>query len=530
MSTAVIYTRVSTAEQAETESLNQQERACRDFADKKDIVVDRVFMDAGESAKTADRPKLVEMLNYCKENRENIQYVIVWKVDRFARRTEDHLMLKAILIKLGIQLISVTEPIEDSTTGRLMETILAGFAEFDNGMRSERSSNGMRSRLEQGGWVHVAPIGYDNVKDVLGRPTIAPNEMSGNVQKLLKEFAKGIYTQTMAIKLAQDMKITTRKGHLISSNGVRKLLKNPIYCGLVWGSMLPEPIWGLHDPLISLDEYKNIQAILNGHKRDIRPEERRISKLPLRRFLLCGQCKHPLTGSTSKGRSKLYSYYHCTKCRGMVRVSSKLAHDQFAELLKLIKPNQGRLKLFKVITLRKWDEEHREVQSHRRKIDEQIREHENTKNLLIHKNIRGVIDDDTTRDQLESISLKKTELELIRNDLKINELTQEAIIDSAIQFITDASSLWQQASLENKQRFQKMIFPYGIEYKFGTGFGTAELGQLYTFASIKKDPSRSEESLLVAHCISNWHQIKKELISWHSILSVSTQQHLAIVR
>jgi predicted site-specific integrase-resolvase len=62
VSRAVVYIRVSTSEQVENFSLDTQERACREYCDREELDVDRVFREEGESAKTANRPKLQELL------------------------------------------------------------------------------------------------------------------------------------------------------------------------------------------------------------------------------------------------------------------------------------------------------------------------------------------------------------------------------------------------------------------------------------------------------------------------------------
>ena len=63
---AVIYCRVSTKEQVEEgNSLKTQEKICVEYAEKNGYHVEKIFIEQGESAKTADRPQLQEMLSYC---------------------------------------------------------------------------------------------------------------------------------------------------------------------------------------------------------------------------------------------------------------------------------------------------------------------------------------------------------------------------------------------------------------------------------------------------------------------------------
>jgi len=65
---AVIYCRVSTKEQTQNLSLPTQEGVCRDYCEQNGFECDRVFVDAGESAKTTDRPEFQQLLTYCREN------------------------------------------------------------------------------------------------------------------------------------------------------------------------------------------------------------------------------------------------------------------------------------------------------------------------------------------------------------------------------------------------------------------------------------------------------------------------------
>src|SRR5580658_5599667 len=110
--TGIIYCRVSSKEQIEGTSLEVQEAACREYARANDIRVLRVFVEQGESAKFADRTQLLELIEFCRANKDAVQVLLVWKVDRFARNVTDHFGIKATLSKYGVRIVSVTEPID----------------------------------------------------------------------------------------------------------------------------------------------------------------------------------------------------------------------------------------------------------------------------------------------------------------------------------------------------------------------------------------------------------------------------------
>ena len=172
---AVIYTRVSTEEQVrEGMSLEAQEAACREYCIRAGYSIVRVFVEEGESAKTANRTQLKELLTFCRED-HNIGVVVVHKVDRFARLAQDHMQLRSLLAAMGVTLRSVTEPIDDTSAGKFMEHIFAGLAEFDNNVRADRSTKGMRQKLENGYWTFPPPLGYLAGKDKQGNKSIVPD-------------------------------------------------------------------------------------------------------------------------------------------------------------------------------------------------------------------------------------------------------------------------------------------------------------------------------------------------------------------
>jgi site-specific DNA recombinase len=126
------------------------------------------FHEEGESAKTTDRSQLQSLLTYCRLNKGRVHFVVVFNLTRFARDKYDHFALRSHLQSLGISLRSATEPIDDTSTGKLMEGVLAAFAQFDNDVRSDRTRAGMRAALELGRWTFLAPIGYLNAPHTTG--------------------------------------------------------------------------------------------------------------------------------------------------------------------------------------------------------------------------------------------------------------------------------------------------------------------------------------------------------------------------
>ena len=90
-------------------SIPAQREACLRKAESMGATVAAEFVDRGESAKTANRPELQNMLTYVKEH--PVTYVIVHKVDRLARSRADDVSINLELTAAGVQLVSCTESV-----------------------------------------------------------------------------------------------------------------------------------------------------------------------------------------------------------------------------------------------------------------------------------------------------------------------------------------------------------------------------------------------------------------------------------
>ena len=97
---AVIYCRVSTKEQAQNLSLPTQLRACRDYCEREGHEIAETFTDAGESAKTIDRPAFKKFLEYCRLHKRDVQFVVFYNITRFSRNSYDFAIARTLLQRL----------------------------------------------------------------------------------------------------------------------------------------------------------------------------------------------------------------------------------------------------------------------------------------------------------------------------------------------------------------------------------------------------------------------------------------------
>lgn len=311
----VIYCRVSSKEQLEGTSLQSQEIACREYARTHQFTILKVFVEKGESAKFADRTELLELIDFCRVHKGEVDALLVWKLDRFARNVEDHYHLKAMLAKYGVRIVSVTEPIDPNPNGKLLETILAGFAQFDNEIRAMRTVQGMRRKIQEGLYPWKPPFGYLNATapgEKKTQPDYPEQPLFNFLQQAWRLFATGAYTKAEIRRLLTNWGVVTRRGQPLSPQSVDNLFINPYYAGILVDPWSGEEFEGQHAPMVTREEFARVQHVLRRSHQAV-PHKKTRADFPLRGVVRCNDCQHYLTGSFSRGRSGRYPYYYCSQ-------------------------------------------------------------------------------------------------------------------------------------------------------------------------------------------------------------------------
>lgn len=140
-----LYLRVSTAEQKP----DLQYDELRAYAARTGLEVVQDYCDVGVSGRREGRPQLNGLMSAAR-NRE-IDCVLVWKFDRFARSTRHLLAALEEFNHLGVRFISVQDQVDtDSPMGRAMFTIIGAMAELESSLISERVTAGMRAAEARG--------------------------------------------------------------------------------------------------------------------------------------------------------------------------------------------------------------------------------------------------------------------------------------------------------------------------------------------------------------------------------------------
>jgi site-specific DNA recombinase len=315
---AVVYLRVSTLKQAQTDeadgySLPAQREACYRKAEALGAEVVEVYVDRGESAKTADRVQFQRMLARIREQ-QDIDYVILDKVDRFARNRRDDANILFELKRSGAQLVSVKENIDDTAPGQLLHAIMAGIAEFYSTNLAGEALKGMTQKAAQGGTPGRAPIGYLNTRRRTDdgreiRTVVVDPDRASHVQWAFEAYSSGEWT-IRTITEALDEKGLRALPHgrkvpgPVQPSHVHALLSNRYYVGKVTFNGVEYE--GKHQPLVPDSLFDRVQEVLAAHGRA--GEKQRVHHHYLKGTVYCAGCGSRLCITNAKGR---YMYYYC---------------------------------------------------------------------------------------------------------------------------------------------------------------------------------------------------------------------------
>lgn len=317
---AAIYARVSSDKQDTDLSISAQFRALREYAIKNGCEIIKEFVDEAESGRTADRPAFKEMISIARRNSRPFDVILVWKYSRFARNREDSIVYKTLLRKHGVQVISITEPFEDTPTGRLLEAMIESLDEFYSANLGEEIMRGIRESASRGFYVSgYAPYGYRRIKVRDGskdRVKLEPDEHQAEVVKQL-------YSNVLKGKGLKELGKELQKNGIASPTGkgwgkttLYHILTNEVYTGAsVWGrtsrnpKITPVRYENAWTALVTRDDFDLVQKLLKDRAPAQYHPRRTSSKFLLSGIAHCDNCGKALVGQDAKNGK--FSYYVC---------------------------------------------------------------------------------------------------------------------------------------------------------------------------------------------------------------------------
>lgn len=366
------YKRVSTAMQIDGYSLDAQRARMKAYADFNDYEIVGEYEDAGKSGKSIEgRLQFRQMMEDVKSGKDNISYVLVFKLSRFGRNAADVLSTLQVMQDFGVNLICVEDGIDSSKdAGKLMISVLSAVAEIERENIRVQTMEGRIQKAREGKWNGgFAPYGYQLVN---GKLEINEEEAVA-VRTIYDQYvntdigSNGIskYLENHGIRKIQRQ---NGKNPLFDAHLVRLILKNPVYCGkIAYGRRKTEKVHGtrneyhlveqdnfllvdgLHEAIIPEDVWNAAQVKLAAQAKKYEHVNKGKNE---RTHLLSGIVKCPICGAGMYGNKSIkhkkdgtkykdFFYYGCKhrsmqrghKCDYKKQIREELLDDAVAEVI-----------------------------------------------------------------------------------------------------------------------------------------------------------------------------------------------------
>lgn len=348
MKSAYLYVRVSTDEQKKRGySLPEQEDRLIKHCESNEIQIKCIFRE-DYSAKNFNRPEWKKLITSIKKNSSrsptNVFFV---KWDRFSRNIELAYEMIGFLRKHNVTAMAIDQPIDFAVPeSTVMLAVYLSVPDAENARRALNTANGMRRAKEMGRHPNKAPLGYSNITMPDGRKGIVLNQPNADIIKwCFEQLATNSYT----IEEVRRMSIV--HGLKSSRSNFWKIIRNPVYCGLIPVSLKKEDyhlVRAVHAPIISEKLFYDVQNIITTKRKVVGKTDQLKETFLLVGYLTCSICNRKLRGSYSKGSTKRYPYYHCsTPCK--IRFRADLINKHYEEKLQDLKLSDRAIELLRLI-------------------------------------------------------------------------------------------------------------------------------------------------------------------------------------
>lgn len=344
-----LYTRVSTTMQIDGYSLDAQKTKMKAFCDYNEYEIAGEYEDAGKSGKSIEgRVSFNQMMEDIKSGKDEVSYVLVFKLSRFGRNAADVLATLQVMQDFGVNLICVEDGIDSSKdAGKLMISVLSAVAEIERENIRVQTMEGRMQKAREGKWNGgFAPYGYSLIDGKL-----EVNEEEAVAIRMI--FDQYVNTDLGANGIAKYLenhgihKIARQNGKnpLFDAALIRRIIQNPVYSGKIsYGRRRTEKVHGtrneyrqvkkddyllvdgLHEALVSEEvwEQAQVKVAAQAKKYEKVNRDKREKIHLLSGILKCPVCGAGMYGNKSIKKRKDGSnykdfYYYGCKHRNMTR-------------------------------------------------------------------------------------------------------------------------------------------------------------------------------------------------------------------
>jgi site-specific DNA recombinase len=504
---AFIYLRVSTKAQAvrdgnpEGYSLPTQRADARAMAARLNAIVVEEYIDKDTGTRTDARPQMQALLKRVKTEHD-VDYVIIFKLDRWARNAREDLMNDFILEEAGAELISCSETLDRTNSGRMLHTMLAAYNEYQSRNSGDDIKRKIVMKVQEGGTHGPARIGYKNVGEGSRRWIEIDNEIAPLILWCFEQYATGLWSVKTLLEEATRRGLLSKGGpHTprkpLSVSRMHRILSSPYYKGIVvFNGVAYE---GKHEPIVSPELWQKVQDVLASK---VNGEKQREHHHYLKGTIYCGHCGSRLVVSYTRGKlGTRYPYYLCvgrqqrrTDCKLKAR-PIELVESQIAEHYRKVKLDAKGIALTAQIIISELAEHRHELAELQQWQQNRLKALEAEQLKLMQAHYADAVPLELLKSEQSRLDSERSQLEGALRESIVGQQQLQKNADAAVRLLKNCHRTYEQM----KQRERRMMNQAFFKRIWVTEDGIAGWEYNEPFATLMRRHGASEPHVITEY-------------------------------
>jgi DNA invertase Pin-like site-specific DNA recombinase/uncharacterized protein YdcH (DUF465 family) len=469
MKNVIVYSRVSTDEQALGHSIDFQEETILRHCKMKNYNVIKCYREDYSAKDFESRPewkKILAFIKSCQKSSLPINSIVILRPDRYSRNLILSFTETAKLSAVGCSIEFLEGQVDDtSPDALLLQAIGYALPQVENSKISRRSCEGSHKARKSGCFTGIAPKGYKNHRNEDEKSTLEFNNDAPLIREAFEKMASGTYSAD------EIRRWLNSKGMAMSKNTFLDVIRNVTYLGKIRVKEFrgePEQIvQGLHPQLISDEVFATANDVLKGRKRNMKFKDDKSDLYPLKGHLVCPVHGRTLSAYVAKGGSGLfYHYYVCTKNK-CPRYPIDYAHSEIEGLLGEVQFSARVLKSYNSILERIFESE----DSSRVKLTQNTKDEiQRLKQRRIHiqdEYMDGKISSLDYQELKMGLDTKVFEKERTLRDMNEEHSPYKEYLNKHVPALEDLTSLYQKVDGKTKKQILSCIFSEKVHFENG---------------------------------------------------------------
>lgn len=334
------WARVSGREQErEGFSLDVQIDGFKEYGRRENAIIDPIFRIAETATRAEERKEFKKLIRFAKQHAHDYDGILFYKIDRAVRNLKDYVDLEGLESNWNLPFIAITQPVQNTPTGRMMRRTLANMASFQTEQQSLDVREGIARRVAEGWFPSNVPFGYSTVRKDKRSYVVTVAKNASKVKRIfqLRAFERLTLDEIVERLFVEGLFYSDSKPRF-SKTKVAHILHDRSYLGFIWfrGQWWP----GKHEALVDQTTWDLVRVSLE--EQCYRSHELVYASELIR----CGHCGHVVTGEEklkpTKNGLKPYIYYRCSRYRTPGHPNVRLTEGELdAQLQEMLAPLQS---------------------------------------------------------------------------------------------------------------------------------------------------------------------------------------------